>query len=80
MPSSWIQYKQTVHHRYILFIFMVSSVFYDCSPGLAYLGRKEGSPGRLFSGSGANKESADHRIGSEYSDLFGLTGATKTFR
>ena len=27
LPSSWIQYKQTVRHRYILFVFMVSSGF-----------------------------------------------------
>ena len=40
LPSSWIQYNQTVHHRYILFAFMVSSVFSACSAGLVYLGPK----------------------------------------
>ena len=28
---------KTVRHRYILFVFMVSSVFSACSPGLVYL-------------------------------------------
>ena len=42
LPSSWIQYNQTVRHRYILFVFMVCSPFVRffpaCSPGLVYLG------------------------------------------
>ena len=28
LPASWIQYNQTVRYRYILFVYMVSSVFF----------------------------------------------------
>ena len=31
---------QAAHHRYILFVFMVSSFFSACIPGLVYLGPK----------------------------------------
>ena len=39
LPASWIQYNQTVRHRFILFVFMMSSGFFSaCSPGLVYFG------------------------------------------
>ena len=38
LPQDWIQYSQTVRHRYILFVFMGCSFFIACSPGLVYLG------------------------------------------
>ena len=35
LPSSWAQYNQTVRHRYILFVFMVSLVFFRLSGRLS---------------------------------------------
>ena len=28
LPSSWMQYHQTVRHRYVLFVFMSCSLFF----------------------------------------------------
>ena len=35
LPSSWKQYNQSVRHRYILFVFMVCSVFFRLHSGLS---------------------------------------------
>ena len=35
LPSSWIQYNQTVCHRYILFVLMVCSFFFRLQSGLS---------------------------------------------
>ena len=37
-PSSWIQYTQTVCHRYLFFLYLQHARFFSaCSPGLVYL-------------------------------------------